>query len=69
MALNALGSQAGSRGILANWYAMEPYWKWVVQLYGPGMISKFGGLRVVDPGLLPMGMVSLFRSGRVNWQE
>jgi len=69
MALNSLGSQSGLRGILANWYSMEPYWKWVAQLYGPGMISKFGGLNIVDPGLLPMGMVSLFRSGRVNWQE
>ena len=27
VALNALGSQSGLRGILANWYAMEPYWK------------------------------------------
>jgi len=69
MALNSLGSQSGLRGILANWYSMEPYWKWVAQLYGPGMIRKFGGLGIVDPGLLPMGMVSLFRSGRVNWQE
>jgi len=69
VALNSLGRQSGLRGILANWYSMEPYWKWVAQLYGPGMIKKFGGLNIVDPGLLPMGMVSLFRSGRVKWQE
>lgn len=69
MALHSLVSQAGLRGIQAYWYRMEPYWRWVTQLYGPGMISKFGGLNIVDPGLLPMGMVSLFRSGRVNWQE
>lgn len=69
VALNALGNQSGLRGILSNWYRMEPYWKWVAQLYGPEIIDRFGGLSIVDPGLLPMGMVSLFRSGRVNWQE
>lgn len=69
IALNALGTRPGLRGILSNWYSMEPYWKWVAQLYGPEMIAKFGGLGIVEPGLLPMGMVSLFRSGRVKWQE
>ena len=69
VALNALAGRPNLRGILANWYYMEPYWKWVAQLYGPEIIEKFGGFGIVDPGLLPMGMVSLFRSGRVNWQE
>ena len=69
VALNALGTRTNLRGILANWYSMEPYWKWIAQLYGPEIIEKFGGFDIVDPGVLPMGMVSLFRSGRVNWQE
>ena len=68
-ALSALGERAGLRGILSDWYSMEPYWKWVAQLYGPEMIDVFGGFGIVDPSLLPMGMVSEFRSGRVNWQE
>jgi len=51
------------------WGDMKPYWQWVAQLYGLGMIERFGGFSVVDPGLLPMGMVGLFRSGRVKWQE
>jgi len=51
------------------WGNMKPYWQWVAQLYGLGMIERFGGFSVVDPGLLPMGMVGLFRSGRVKWQE
>lgn len=67
--LDKQARQSGLRGILSNWHSMEPYWKWVAQLYGPGMIEKFGGLSVVDPGLLPMGMVSLFRNGRVDWQD
>jgi hypothetical protein len=69
MALNALGNQTSLRGILADWYSMEPYWKWVAHLYGPEMIERFGGFNIVDPGLLPIGMVSLFRSGGVKWQE
>ena len=68
-ALAALKDRAGLRGILNDWYSMEPYWKWVAQLYGPEMIDVFGGFGIVDPSLLPMGMVSEFRSGRVNWQE
>ncbi|KAI4196249.1 MAG: hypothetical protein LQ350_006664 [Teloschistes chrysophthalmus] len=69
LALNELGNPNDLRGIVNSWYNMDAYWKWVVELYGPAMIEKFGGLRIVDPGLLPMGMVSLFKSGRVNWQD
>jgi hypothetical protein len=32
------------------------------------MKERFGGLSVVDKGLLPIGMVNLFRSGKVKWQ-
>jgi hypothetical protein len=45
------------------------YMRWVAQLYGQDMIERFGGLNIVEKGLLPMGMVTLFRSGRVKWQE
>ena len=68
-ALAALQKRVGLRGISSNWYAMEPYWKRVAQLYGPEMIEAFDGFGIVDPGLLPMGMVREVRSGRVNWQE
>ncbi|TVY84463.1 histone H3, partial [Lachnellula suecica] len=44
------------------------YMRWVAQLYGPDMMDRFGGLKIVDAGLLPIGMVNLFRSGRVKWQ-
>jgi hypothetical protein len=66
MALRAMGDASGGIG---QWSTMTPYWRWVVQLYGPEMIERFGGLNIVDRGLLPIGMVSLFRSGRVKWQE
>jgi hypothetical protein len=44
------------------------YLKWVVKLFGEDMKERFGGWNVVEKGLLPMGMVGLFRSGRVKWQ-
>ncbi|KAI4925140.1 uncharacterized protein J4E92_007178 [Alternaria infectoria] len=56
------------RGITAHWYTMDAYWKWIAQMYGPDMIGKFGGLNVVDFGLLPIGMVSMFRQRRTKWQ-
>ncbi|KAL8964129.1 MAG: hypothetical protein Q9183_004677 [Haloplaca sp. 2 TL-2023] len=63
MALETLDDSVMVTGLV------DSYWPWVAHLYGPGMIEKFGGLEVVESGLLPMGMVSLFRSGRVDWQD
>jgi hypothetical protein len=67
-AMNATGLTQKS-GISGNWYGMTPYWKWVVQLYGPEMMERFGGLSIVDNGVLPIGIVSELRSGRVKWRE
>lgn len=66
-AISALSPQTSLKGITSHWYSMEPYWKWVAQMYGPEMIRKFGGLNVVEPGLLPVGMVSLFQGKRATW--
>ena len=68
-AIDQLSGQSNLKGITNNWHGMEPYWKWVAQLYGPEVVGRFGGLNVVDPRLLPIGMVSLFREKRVKWQE
>lgn len=66
-ALNGL-RQSNLRGIMSNWYNMEAYWKWIAQMYGPDMIVRFGGFNIVDPGWLPIGMVSQFRQRRTKWQ-
>ncbi|KAF2632022.1 hypothetical protein BU25DRAFT_406539 [Macroventuria anomochaeta] len=60
--------QSNLRGIHANWYSMDAYWKWIAQMYGPDMITRFGGFNIVDPGWLPIGMVSQFRQRRTKWQ-
>ncbi|KAK7404027.1 hypothetical protein QQX98_010200 [Neonectria punicea] len=64
---NRLGGQSNPRGITSNWYGMEPYWRWVAMMHGPEIVDRFGGLSIVDSGLLPMGMVTLFRDKRVKW--
>ncbi len=54
-------------GEVGKW-ANDGYARWVVKLFGKEMRERFGGYSVVEKGLLPMGMVGLFRSGRVKWQ-
>jgi hypothetical protein len=51
-----------------NWDRMSSYQRWIIQLYAPDMIARFGGLNVVEKGLLPTGMVSMFRESRFKWQ-
>lgn len=63
MALDKLSGVSKIR----SWDSMEPYWRWVAMVYGPEVVDRFGELNIVDSGLLPMGMVSLFRSKRVKW--
>lgn len=56
------------RSIKSGWHGMDASWRWVTAMYGPEIIERFGGLNIVDPGLLPMGMVGLLREKRVTWQ-
>lgn len=67
-ALDQLQGQSNLRGITSTWSSMDAYWRWIAQMYGPEMLQKFGGLNVVDPGLLPIGMVGFFRQRRTKWQ-
>lgn len=43
------------------------YEKWILQLYGGEMEARFGGLCAVEKGLLPTGLVHLFRRRRIEW--
>ncbi|CAM6113699.1 unnamed protein product [Calypogeia fissa] len=51
-----------------EWSGMKPAEQWVIQLCASGMIDKFGGLNVVEKGLLPTGLVTMFRSSRFQWE-
>lgn len=63
---HASGSESGEALIGAR---MDLYWSWITMMYGPEVVERFGGLNIVDRGLLPMGMVSLLRERKVTWQD
>jgi len=64
------GKLTGKGGISrGGWVSMSDYWKWIVAFYGPGMVDMWGGLEVVRPGQLPVGMVTFWRSRKIRWEQ
>lgn len=41
---------------------------WLIQLHSKDAFKRFGGLSIVDQGLLPMGVMTLLRDRKVTWQ-
>ena len=68
-ALHGLRGYPLLKCILPYFDRMDAYWKWIAQMYGPEMIKRFGDLSIVDPALLPTGMVSVFQDKRMVWSE
>lgn len=50
------------------WSELGSDQKWIIQLYSAGVIRRFGGLNIVDRGLLPMGVMTMLRARKVTWQ-
>ena len=42
--------------------------KWIIQLYSADLFKRFGGLNIVDKGLLPLGVMTMLRKKKVTWQ-
>ncbi|CAK5275795.1 unnamed protein product [Mycena citricolor] len=53
----------------SKWQPRDFYDRWVLALYGDQVIQKFGTLEAVDPNLIPVGMVHLFRGSRHQWDQ
>ncbi|KAK3351590.1 hypothetical protein B0H65DRAFT_422087 [Neurospora tetraspora] len=51
-----------------DWEDMSSYDKWVVQLFHREVVDMFGGLTVVDKALLPIGLMTMLRESRFQWQ-
>lgn len=51
------------------WGTLDWYEKWVVSMYGGEFVKKYGSLEAVDPNLIPVGMVQLFRSSRMKLDQ
>lgn len=69
VARGRVGRRFGTTRQLDSWNQLTPYYRWIVQLYASDMIGRFGGLNVVEKGLLPTGMVNMFRESRFKWQD
>lgn len=41
---------------------------WVIQLYGPEIVSRYGDLAMGDKRLLPIGLIDMLRKEKVRWQ-
>ncbi|KAL8873008.1 MAG: hypothetical protein Q9174_001468, partial [Haloplaca sp. 1 TL-2023] len=68
-ALYKLPRDGKSEGVMqADFNKMSEYWKWVAQLYGGDVIKRFGGMRMGEKKLLPVGLVTMLRQEKVRWQ-
>lgn len=50
-----------------RWSELSSYDQWVLQLFSKDMIARFGGLNVVEKGLLPMGLMDMLRQSKFQW--
>jgi hypothetical protein len=47
----------------------ENYKGWVYEAYGREVIRRFGGLEIVDPRMIPIGLVHLYKTSRIRWDQ
>ena len=55
--------------MMKSWDVLTFYEKWVMSMYGEEVVKKFGGLEAVDPHLIPIGMVNLFKTSRMRLDQ
>lgn len=56
--------------VLGNdWYNRSDVEKWIVSLYADEIMEKFGDLKIVEPTLIPVGMLSALRSAKIAWDS
>lgn len=67
--LSCESNPAGVQAICSDYHKMTTYWRWVVASYGRGMAKKWGGLQVVRPGSLPIGMAEVWKSRKTRWEQ
>lgn len=46
----------------------SPEDKWVLHLYAPELMARFGGLNLVDKRFLPVGVLNLIKEKKIRWQ-
>lgn len=61
-------SAALTRTADLRWSGLDSVQKWLLQLCSSELLRLFGGMNIVDKGLLPFGVMTLLRSKKVTWQ-
>ncbi|KAF8662755.1 hypothetical protein AX16_001113 [Volvariella volvacea WC 439] len=51
------------------WAERPLYLGWALALYGDELLKHFGSVKVVDEGLIPVGMVEVYRNSRIKLDE
>jgi hypothetical protein len=51
-----------------GWDDLSSENKWIMNLYGEELKSRFGALSIVDRSLLPSGVMKMLRQKKVTWQ-
>jgi hypothetical protein len=52
-----------------NFYALSFYDKWIMTLYCAELTSRFGSFAIVDPALIPIGMLQVLQGTKVEWEQ
>lgn len=61
--------QAGAAAGDENWYSRSDVGKRVMLLYADEILRRFGTLKIVEPTLIPVGMLTAFRSSKIAWDQ
>ena len=48
---------------------LDGYQQWNAALYAEDIFRRFGTLTIVEPTLIPVGMVSVFKSSKIQWDS
>ena len=48
---------------------LDGYQEWNAALYAEDIFRRFGTLTIVEPTLIPVGMVSVFKNSKIQWDS
>ncbi|KAH0603614.1 uncharacterized protein H6S33_007273 [Morchella sextelata] len=48
---------------------IDEYWEWILASFGDGVAKKWGGLEIVRPGALPVGMMDAWKKRVLHWEQ
>ena len=48
--------------------AMDTERRYIVQMYAPEVLKKYGGVSLVDKKYLPIGVMAMIKERRIKWQ-